>query len=418
MKNNVICLAVVSAFLPMLAFAQSVTDTVSDQIDCAVITHALKLGSKDANTGGDVTTLQTYLSQANFLDADPTGYFGKATKKAVQDFQSANGITPLGSVGPYTRMKIKEISCADSNINTSANTQAVSTTPDATVTNNTYTATAPTVTRQYTKTPTCTISADKYSYNIGDKITFSYSSDGATYATWIKDASGKDNLYVPGDKLATSGIYTTTATVSGNPSVTLGVYGIGGYSTCTKVIPVSNAVVPVINYFNTTNTSINSGTGVTVTWSASPAHNCSILRNEANGGRFMIASNIGTATSYTVYPITSSSYVLSCFGTADGSGKEAPTVEKSFSVNVVAVAPLPTCKVTQQTTGVGNNPFTISWTSTNASYGVSPSGDKIDVNGSATYRLSPGEEKNYSFTFFNADGKSTTCSTFFSSMKG
>lgn len=81
-------------------------------------------------------------------------------------------------------------------------------------------------------------------------------------------------------------------------------------------------------------------------------------------------------------------------------------------------APLPTCQVTQQTTGVYNNPFTISWTSTNASYGISPFGDKIDVNGSATYQLSQGEEKKYNFTFFNTDGKSTTCSTFFSSTKG
>lgn len=125
MKNNIIRLVVVSAFLPMLAFAQTVTDTVSDQIDCAVITHALKLGSRDVNTGGDVTTLQTYLSQANFLESDPTGYFGRATKKAVQDFQRANNITPLGSVGPYTRTKIKEISCTDSN----ANTTSVNTTP-------------------------------------------------------------------------------------------------------------------------------------------------------------------------------------------------------------------------------------------------------------------------------------------------
>ncbi len=125
MKNNIIRLVVVSAFLPMLAFAETVTDTVSDQIDCVVITHALKLGSRDANTGGDVTTLQTYLSQANFLDADPTGYFGRATKKAVQDFQRANNITPLGSVGPYTRTKIKEISCTDSNTNTTS----VNTTP-------------------------------------------------------------------------------------------------------------------------------------------------------------------------------------------------------------------------------------------------------------------------------------------------
>ncbi|MBP6949175.1 MAG: peptidoglycan-binding protein [Candidatus Pacebacteria bacterium] len=158
MKNNIIRLVVVSAFLPMLAFAETVTDTVSDQIDCVVITHALKLGSRDANTGGDVTTLQTYLSQANFLDADPTGYFGRATKKAVQDFQRANNITPLGSVGPYTRTKIKEISCTDSNTNTtSVNTTPVVNTNTQVVAN--PSATVNTATNQVT-TNTATIQAN------------------------------------------------------------------------------------------------------------------------------------------------------------------------------------------------------------------------------------------------------------------
>jgi hypothetical protein len=141
MKNNVIRFFVVSIFLPILAYAQTTTDTFSDQVHCAVITHTLKIGSRDVSTDGDVTTLQIYLSQANFLDVDPTGYFGKATKKAVQDFQSANGIAHLGNVGPYTRTKIKELSCTDSNINISSvnispvvntNTQVIAT-PSTTV---------------------------------------------------------------------------------------------------------------------------------------------------------------------------------------------------------------------------------------------------------------------------------------------
>ncbi len=103
------------------AFAQTVPDDQVDQIDCATITHPLKLGSRDAKTGGDVTTLQTYLAQANFLDSDPTGYFGRATRKAVQSFQSANALSPVGSVGRATRMKIKELSCTTINTTISKN---------------------------------------------------------------------------------------------------------------------------------------------------------------------------------------------------------------------------------------------------------------------------------------------------------
>lgn len=112
------------------SFAQAetvVTDTVDnpgDQIECATLTHNLILGSRDAMTGGDVSTLQIYLLQANYLDSDPTGFFGKLTKKAVQDFQKANSISPIGNVGPITRAKIKELSCKENT--TTASNQAES----------------------------------------------------------------------------------------------------------------------------------------------------------------------------------------------------------------------------------------------------------------------------------------------------
>jgi chitodextrinase len=95
------------------------------QVECTTITHNLVLGSRDKNTGGDVTELQVYLAQTNYLDADPTGYFGKLTKKAVQAFQSANNISPIGNVGPVTRAKVKELSCGSSS---SASAQPVSNT--------------------------------------------------------------------------------------------------------------------------------------------------------------------------------------------------------------------------------------------------------------------------------------------------
>ena len=97
-----------------LSFAQIQTDnsdSSGDSIDCTTLNYSLKLGSRDFNTNGDVSKLQTFLSQANYLDSDPTGYFGRSTKKAVQDFQRANSISPTGSVGAYTRAKIKEVSC-------------------------------------------------------------------------------------------------------------------------------------------------------------------------------------------------------------------------------------------------------------------------------------------------------------------
>ncbi len=141
--------------------------------------------------------------------------------------------------------------------------------------------------------PTCEILSDKSSYKYGDKIIFTYKSSGATYAAWIKDTSGKDNLYVPGDKLETNGIYTVTANVVGNPSVTLGVYSPTGSSRCVKTVEVQENVVSsplgtYVGYMNgnvfittnniskeealqncKTNAANNSNSSVRCTWKAS-----------------------------------------------------------------------------------------------------------------------------------------------------
>ena len=114
MKKYSIVAILLGVFLSVSGASALVSDEIEggvDAVDCAVITSALRLGSRDKNTNGDVTTLQSYLMQANYLDSDPTGYFGRATLKAVQEFQKANGIVPQGNVGLYTRAKIKELSC-------------------------------------------------------------------------------------------------------------------------------------------------------------------------------------------------------------------------------------------------------------------------------------------------------------------
>jgi FKBP-type peptidyl-prolyl cis-trans isomerase len=74
---------------------------------CINLTNNLYAGESDAQTGGDVTTLQ------QFLGISPTtGYFGPATLQAVQTWQSAHSVvssgtpdtTGYGFVGPQTRV--------------------------------------------------------------------------------------------------------------------------------------------------------------------------------------------------------------------------------------------------------------------------------------------------------------------------
>ena len=103
--------------------------------------------------------------------------------------------------------------------------------------------------------PTCTLASDKSSYNLGDTITFSWTSQNATYANWLQDTSGKDHLNLPGDKLSASGSQPVTANVIGNPSATLSINGYGGSATCSKTI---NVVGPVSTPTN--NATIDQGT--------------------------------------------------------------------------------------------------------------------------------------------------------------
>jgi peptidoglycan hydrolase-like protein with peptidoglycan-binding domain len=108
-----ILISLITSIALLHVSAQTMVNVPAIQTECVVITRALSLGSQDTKKNNDVLALQKYLVQTKFLSVVPTGYFGKISKKAVQDFQKANSIEPLGSVGPATRAKIKELSCSN-----------------------------------------------------------------------------------------------------------------------------------------------------------------------------------------------------------------------------------------------------------------------------------------------------------------
>jgi peptidoglycan hydrolase-like protein with peptidoglycan-binding domain len=66
----------------------------------ASLTRQLEVGM----SGNDVSTLQTFLAQDSTIYPQGlvTGYFGFLTKSAVSNFQSRNGISAIGRVGPIT----------------------------------------------------------------------------------------------------------------------------------------------------------------------------------------------------------------------------------------------------------------------------------------------------------------------------
>ena len=76
-----------------------VTTTTGTAGDGYEFTQFLSLGSQ----GTEVAELQKRLGELGYFSASDTGYFGPATKIAVEAFQSANGIARVGYVGPSTR---------------------------------------------------------------------------------------------------------------------------------------------------------------------------------------------------------------------------------------------------------------------------------------------------------------------------
>src|SRR3989344_1941230 len=115
MKKYIISiLLLLGVLVPVSLFAQTNTDIDLDGPASSCVSlqsSSLRYKSRDINTNGEVSTLQDFLQSENYLNSEPTGYFGLLTLKAVKDFQSANSINPTGYVGPITRAKISTLTC-------------------------------------------------------------------------------------------------------------------------------------------------------------------------------------------------------------------------------------------------------------------------------------------------------------------
>lgn len=86
---------------------------------CLPVTKQLKKGSRDSETGGEVSRLQKFLARdaAIYPSGIISGYFGNLTEQAVKKWQTKYGIvsygdapsTGYGVVGPKTRFKMVEL---------------------------------------------------------------------------------------------------------------------------------------------------------------------------------------------------------------------------------------------------------------------------------------------------------------------
>lgn len=86
-------------------------DTENPQGACLNLQNNLRYRTRDIWTNDEVSALQDFLQANNYLNSEPTGFFGVLTLQAAKNFQQANGISPTGFVGPITRAKIKSLTC-------------------------------------------------------------------------------------------------------------------------------------------------------------------------------------------------------------------------------------------------------------------------------------------------------------------
>lgn len=84
----------------------------------------------------------------------------------------------------------------------------------------------------------CTITADKPNYWLGEIIVFRWTANGAVSAKFVQDASGT-NLTPPDLELGLGGEWRKAATVKGYPFVTMKVTdAMGASATCSEMVYV------------------------------------------------------------------------------------------------------------------------------------------------------------------------------------
>lgn len=164
---------------------------------CLRIDADLVYGTTDKVSGGPISSIQAYLQSSGYLKVAPNGHFGKATLSAVKKFQTNNGISASGRVGPLTRAAISQKTCASITSSApsapSAGTQNQST---VSIISNDYnvgipTSTTPIITPVATPPISTTISSiDVTSPSVGQVL----STGSSTVIRWNKQPANTFNI--------------------------------------------------------------------------------------------------------------------------------------------------------------------------------------------------------------------------------
>ncbi|HCM43718.1 TPA: hypothetical protein DIS55_02080 [Candidatus Kaiserbacteria bacterium] len=245
-----------------------------------------------------------------------------------------------------------------------------------------------TVTVQPQQAPSCTISANPSSVQYGGSSTLTWNSTNATSA----------NLTGVGS-VATNGSHSVL-NIYGTTTYTLNVTGPGGSTDCQTTVYTSQIPAPSCT-INANPSSVQQGGTSYLSWSST----------NATSANLSSVGSVGVNGNYTVYPYTTTTYILTVYGSQGQSSQCQTTV----SVGTVYNQP-PSCWITLTPQyGYGgssyyNRPSTLSWGSTNVTSAyISPNIGTISSYGSQTVYTSDSNQI-YTMTA-SGPGGTATCRT-------
>src|SRR3989338_3885676 len=245
-----------------------------------------------------------------------------------------------------------------------------------------------TVTVQPQQAPSCTISANPSSVQYGGSSTLTWNSTNATSA----------NLTGVGS-VATNGSHSVL-NIYGTTTYTLNVTGPGGSTDCQTTVYTSQIPAPSCT-INANPSSVQQGGTSYLSFSST----------NATSANLSSVGSVGVNGNYTVYPYTTTTYILTVYGSQGQSSQCQTTV----SVGTVYNQP-PSCWITLTPqygycgSSYYNRPSTLSWGSTNVTSAyISPNIGTISSYGSQTVYTSDSNQI-YTMTA-SGPGGTATCRT-------
>ncbi len=310
---------IVLASLPLLILAlpTAAQTTVSA---CPAIARSLSFGT----SGTDVSALQQYLARdaSIYPQGIVSGYFGVATKAALQRWQDTNGIVKpglegSGTVGPRTRAALNACGSTAS---------AVTSTKAATLASEI----------------TCNISVIPGSIRQGEKAVVSWKATGSIRSGTLEGVPGP--IGAVGSTTVSPSVSTAYVTTFQGPpgySVScrapLSVYTATGAPTSSTTPAASSTaiVVPSIRVFKSDTSVLKSGSSALISWESSNASSCALESKLLSGSApsAILATSTKAASSLSVAPTQPTFYTLTCYTPL---GQSGPQSAATLGVGVAA----------------------------------------------------------------------------------